>query len=233
MRVRLKGVNSRTKRLADGSLKTYYWAWKGGPPLPGKPGSPEFVAAYNAAIAQEGRTADRRASLAAQPVSGERRVRAQDLGANPPRLRETDQANRTRLRRLPDQGARRQGGAGGVPRMARRTGADVAPASRLRLWHARPHPVMGAQARVDRRNPAPKAASSITARALTRCGPTRRSPGSSPCRAAGAAGDVAGDQHRPTPRRLRSLPGRPMTEGSSKSASRRPAPMSRFRCPTS
>ena len=53
MRVRLKGVNSRTKRLADGSLKTYYWAWKGGPALPGKPGSPEFVAAYNAAIARK------------------------------------------------------------------------------------------------------------------------------------------------------------------------------------
>jgi integrase len=51
--VRLKGINSRTKRLADGSLKTYYWAWKGGPPLPGKPGSPEFVAAYNAAIARK------------------------------------------------------------------------------------------------------------------------------------------------------------------------------------
>ena len=53
MRVRLKGVNSRTKRLADGSLKTYYWAWKGGPPLPGKPGSPEFIAAYNAAVAEK------------------------------------------------------------------------------------------------------------------------------------------------------------------------------------
>ena len=53
MRVRLKGINSRTKRLADGSLKTYYWAWKGGPALPGKPGSPEFVAAYNAAIARK------------------------------------------------------------------------------------------------------------------------------------------------------------------------------------
>ena len=53
MRVRLKGVNSRTKRLADGTLKTYYWAWKGGPALPGKPGSPEFVAAYNAAIARK------------------------------------------------------------------------------------------------------------------------------------------------------------------------------------
>jgi integrase len=53
MRVRLKGINSRTKRLADGSLKTYYWAWKGGPPLRGEPGSPEFSASYNAAVAQK------------------------------------------------------------------------------------------------------------------------------------------------------------------------------------
>ena len=53
MRVRLKGINSKRKRLADGSLKIYYYAWKGGPPLRGKPGSPEFVASYNAAVAQK------------------------------------------------------------------------------------------------------------------------------------------------------------------------------------
>jgi hypothetical protein len=53
MRIRLRGVNSRRKRLADGTIKTYYWAWKGGPPLRGKPGSPEFVADYNAAVAKK------------------------------------------------------------------------------------------------------------------------------------------------------------------------------------
>ena len=53
MRVRLKGINSRTKRLASGAVKTYWYAWKGGPPLPGKPGDPEFIAAYNAAVAQK------------------------------------------------------------------------------------------------------------------------------------------------------------------------------------
>ena len=51
MRVRLKGLNSVTKKLADGSKRTYHYAWKGGPQLPGKPGSPEFIAAYNAAVA--------------------------------------------------------------------------------------------------------------------------------------------------------------------------------------
>ncbi len=49
MRVRLKGLNRVTKRLADGSSVTYYYAWKGGPRLPGKPGDPDFIAAYNEA----------------------------------------------------------------------------------------------------------------------------------------------------------------------------------------
>jgi hypothetical protein len=49
MRFRLKGLNSKRKRLADGSFKTYYYAWKGGPPLRGEPGTPEFIASYNEA----------------------------------------------------------------------------------------------------------------------------------------------------------------------------------------
>ena len=53
MRVRLRGINSIRKRHADGSFKTYYYAWKGGPPLRGEPGSPEFIASYNAAVAQK------------------------------------------------------------------------------------------------------------------------------------------------------------------------------------
>ena len=53
MRIKLTGINSKRKRLADGSFKTYYWAWKGGPPLRGEPGTPEFIASYNAAVAQK------------------------------------------------------------------------------------------------------------------------------------------------------------------------------------
>ena len=53
MRIRLKGINSKRKRLADGSFKTYYYAWKGGPSLRGEPGSPEFVASYNEAVAKK------------------------------------------------------------------------------------------------------------------------------------------------------------------------------------
>lgn len=47
MRVKLKGVNVARVRLASGEIETYYYAWRGGPRLVGKPGSPEFVQSYN------------------------------------------------------------------------------------------------------------------------------------------------------------------------------------------
>ena len=53
MRVRLKGINSVRKRLATGEVITYRYAWKGGPPLRGQPGAPEFIASYNEAAAQK------------------------------------------------------------------------------------------------------------------------------------------------------------------------------------
>ncbi|WP_254695666.1 hypothetical protein [Leisingera sp. NJS204] len=53
MRVKLKGINKVGKRLADGQRVAYYYAWKGGPRLPEKPGSAEFVAACNEAVAQK------------------------------------------------------------------------------------------------------------------------------------------------------------------------------------
>lgn len=56
MRVRLRGINSVSKRLADGTRATYWYAWKGGPRLSGTPGSPEFVASYNEAAARKVRT---------------------------------------------------------------------------------------------------------------------------------------------------------------------------------
>ena len=53
MRVGLKGINSKRKRLADGSWRTYWYAWKSGPPLRGEPGTPEFIASYNEAVARK------------------------------------------------------------------------------------------------------------------------------------------------------------------------------------
>lgn len=51
--MRLKGINKVTRRLATGEMQTYYYAWKGGPRLPGKPGDPEFIAAYNEAVREK------------------------------------------------------------------------------------------------------------------------------------------------------------------------------------
>jgi integrase len=53
MRIRLKGINSITRKLADGTTRTYWYAWKGGPPLRGELGSPEFIASYNEAVAKK------------------------------------------------------------------------------------------------------------------------------------------------------------------------------------
>ena len=55
MRIRLKGITG----LADGTRRTYWYTWKGGPPPRGEPGTPEFVASYNEAVARNGGAAAR------------------------------------------------------------------------------------------------------------------------------------------------------------------------------
>jgi integrase len=49
MRVELKGIHAVPMRLKSGREVTYYYAWRGGPRLTGEPGSPEFMASYQAA----------------------------------------------------------------------------------------------------------------------------------------------------------------------------------------
>jgi hypothetical protein len=44
MRVRLKGIHPNYKKLADGSIKHYVYAWRGGPRIERELGSPEFFA---------------------------------------------------------------------------------------------------------------------------------------------------------------------------------------------
>ena len=70
MRVRLKGINSVRKRLADGTFRTYWYAWKGGPSLSGEPGTPEFVASYNEAVKPKSRDAEGLATFDPQCLSG-------------------------------------------------------------------------------------------------------------------------------------------------------------------
>ncbi len=42
MRVQLKGIHTTYKKLADGTVKKYYYAWKGGPRINAEPGTLEF-----------------------------------------------------------------------------------------------------------------------------------------------------------------------------------------------
>jgi hypothetical protein len=53
VKVDVKGIAKVTARG-----RTYWYAWRGGPRLRGEPGSPEFMASYNAAI-EERRTPDK------------------------------------------------------------------------------------------------------------------------------------------------------------------------------
>ena len=92
MRVPLKGINSKRKKLADGTYKTYYWAWKGGPPLRGEPGSPEFHASYNEAVAKKV-TPSTGALLSLLFQFQDSAEFHRHLVAHPPRLHQADQAH--------------------------------------------------------------------------------------------------------------------------------------------
>jgi hypothetical protein len=46
VRAKISGINTVRKRLADGSIRIYYYRRDTGSRLCGKPGSPEFIASY-------------------------------------------------------------------------------------------------------------------------------------------------------------------------------------------
>jgi integrase len=50
MRIDLKGIHAAHVKLADGSVKIYYYAWRGGPRLRSEPGTPDFIASFNEAV---------------------------------------------------------------------------------------------------------------------------------------------------------------------------------------
>ncbi len=50
MRTTIKGIKRTRKKLSNGSTRTYYYERHSNTRLPGKPGSPEFMAAYHDAI---------------------------------------------------------------------------------------------------------------------------------------------------------------------------------------
>src|SRR5262249_52217511 len=147
MRVRLKGTNSITKKLADGTRRTYWYAWKGGPPLRGEPDSPEFVHSYNEAIAHkvvppQGALLT---ILQGYQVSGEFLGRAERTRADYIKhIRAIEKRfGDFPLSALTDRRARHLHG------MARSTRAQLQAASRLRLASARANSRMGPGPRFD------------------------------------------------------------------------------------
>jgi hypothetical protein len=51
VRVVLKGIHKVKARLSNGETKTYFYAWRGGPQIKGRPGTPEFIREYHEAHA--------------------------------------------------------------------------------------------------------------------------------------------------------------------------------------
>src|SRR5215472_1056023 len=63
MRMRLKGINSLTKKLANGTVKTYWYAWKSGPRIDAEPGTPDFIRQYSEATAAKKKDVETFSSL--------------------------------------------------------------------------------------------------------------------------------------------------------------------------
>jgi hypothetical protein len=51
VRVHLRGIHKVNKTLATGEIKTYYYAWRGGPRISANPGTPDFMRFYTEAHA--------------------------------------------------------------------------------------------------------------------------------------------------------------------------------------
>ena len=46
VKVAMKGLHQVTRKLADGSTRQHFYAWRGGPRMDAAPGTPEFVAEF-------------------------------------------------------------------------------------------------------------------------------------------------------------------------------------------
>ena len=49
MRVHLKGIHRVERRLANGTIRVHFYAWRGGPKINAEPGTPGFTQQYNEA----------------------------------------------------------------------------------------------------------------------------------------------------------------------------------------
>jgi hypothetical protein len=88
---RVLRVHVMRRRLADGSYRTHYYAWrgKGAPRLDGEPGSPEFIASYERAMVQHGYPLSRSKHL---KLKRSRNLTAQSSGRNGSQVDKNDSA---------------------------------------------------------------------------------------------------------------------------------------------
>src|SRR5262245_33275068 len=131
MRINAKGLHWTVAKLADGTTKTYWYAWRGGPRLVGEYGSPEFIASYYVAVATKIAAPEGRLLVLTQGYQ-----QSQDflsLRERTRRLHQADHQDRAAFRRCTAQGTFRPAHARNLPRLARRAGAAVEATSRLRL----------------------------------------------------------------------------------------------------
>jgi hypothetical protein len=110
MRVDLKGIHTTHATLADGRKVIYHYAWRNGPRLRGEPGSPEYIASFNEAVAK--RDPEPKGTLQYLidwfQITGEfRTLRERTKG----RLHQANRDHRAGLRRLSCQGSGRENGA--------------------------------------------------------------------------------------------------------------------------
>ena len=84
MRVQLKGVLHVRKKLADGEVRDYWYAWRGGPRLEGHPGAPEFIASYNVAVASRKRPSNK--DFSSLPFSAYTKTQRRSV-ASPPKAK--------------------------------------------------------------------------------------------------------------------------------------------------
>lgn len=65
MRVVLKGLHKVRRQLADGTTRTHFYAWRGGPRIEVEPGTPDFVAEFQRLTAGRNRPAHHAGTLQA------------------------------------------------------------------------------------------------------------------------------------------------------------------------
>ena len=104
MRVQLKGVCHIRKKLADGQVRDYWYAWRGGPRLEGSPGTAEFIISYNDAIATRKRPLNNDLNFLLDAYQDSEAFRRLALKTKK-RLRSNSDFNWKEIRRLPHQAA--------------------------------------------------------------------------------------------------------------------------------